>query len=223
MKPQHFTRRVLCKRPSLSAASMILLSALWIAVIDNNVLWSQLFSRLDVVSIQGSGYTLSLLCILVLIFSVPMLVLGQRVLLKPVIAMLLLTSGSLAYFTAEKGIVFDKEMIRNLVHTVRYQNTWESLELISGALFSHLAITTLTPLILLMWIKVRGHGFLLDNAWRLGYTIILTGAASALILANFKSVTYVSRENRDLESVITPWYALKSLNLLHKNTLFTLP
>lgn len=213
-----FFTRLSGYRPSISAAPLILLSALWIAVMDNSALWHRLFERLDVVSTQGIGYTLTLLCLLVLIFSLPMLLLGQRALLKPVIAMLLVTSGSLSYFTAELGIVFDKEMVRNLVHTVLDQNTQEGMELISGALFSSLALTTLIPLLLLIWVRIRRTGFLLDNAWRLGYAIVFTGAVSALILANFKSVTYVSRENRDLESVITPWYALKSLDKLYSDT-----
>lgn len=221
MTPHNLALHVFRNRPSLPAAPLILLSALWIAIVDNGVLWRTLFSRLDVISFQGSGYALTLLSILVLLFSIPIMLLGQRVLLKPIIAMLLVTSGSLAYFTAELGIIFDKEMVRNLVHTVRDQNTQEGFELISGALLSSLAVTTLIPLALILWVKVRRNGFLLDNVWRLGYAIVLTGLVSALILANFKSVTYVSRQNRDLESVITPWYAFKSLDKLYSDTVKT--
>jgi len=221
MTPHTLALSVFQHRPSLSAAPIIVLSALWIAIVDNGILWRTLFTRLDIISIQGSGYTLTLLCILVFLFSLPMLLLGQRVLLKPIVAMLLVTSGSLAYFTAELGVIFDKEMVRNLVHTVRDQNTQEGFELISGALFSSLAVTTLIPLVLLLLVNVRHKGFLLDNAWRLAYAIVLAGLVSAMILANFKSVTYVSRVNRDLESVITPWYAFKSLDKLYSDTIKT--
>lgn len=213
--------KLVLNRPSISTAYFVFIFALWIAVVDNSSLWSRLFSRLDVVSPQGLGYALTLLFLLILVFSLPMLILGQRIFLKPVIAILLFTSGTLAYFTAELGIVFDKEMVRNLVHTVRDKNTQEGLELISGALFSNLGVTTFIPLVLLMWVNVRRDGLIVDNAYRVCYVIVLTGVVSALILANFKTVTYVSRENRDLESFMTPWYALKSLDKLYKDTLKT--
>lgn len=202
------------RRLTLSAPTLIVFTALWIAMIDNTVLWTTLYSRLDFVSVQGLGYVLTLLGIIVLLFSLPMFILGQRNLLKPLLAFLLLLSGVLAYFTADLGIVFDKEMVRNLLEAVSDQNTQEGLELVSFALLASVAMNSLVPLIFVFWVRIKPSGLLFDNAYRLGYLFIMIAVVAVLVLANFKSITYISRENNDLRRIITPSYALHSVQRL---------
>lgn len=201
-------------RPSLSAATLALLCAAWIATVDNAALWRALAGRIDLSATAGIGYAASLGAVIVLVVAVPMLVLGQRALLKPVLVGFLVLSGGLAYFTGQLGIVFDKEMLRNLAETVADRNTQEGLELVSPAMFASLALTTLVPILFVAWVRVRERAFVADQASRLGHAAALVAVVAVLVLVNFKSVSYVSRENDDLEALLTPWYPLKSLDKL---------
>ena len=97
----------------------------------NHSLFSKLNERLAVFSWDGAGFVTTLFALMLMLLSVPVLLFVPRFLLKAALIALVMLSAGLSYFTQNLGIVFDMDMVRNLVETVRDQNQQEARELLS--------------------------------------------------------------------------------------------
>jgi len=152
------------------------------------------------------------LLLLVTVISAGFLLVGFQRLLKPVLVGMVMLSSVLSYFTQELGIVFDKEMIHNVAETVRDRNQQEALELLSLALVAHVIVYGILPSALILILRQRRQSLtrqVLSHAGYLGGLLLLVVLA---VFANFKTVSYFARANRDLRFYGTPAYALASLN-----------
>lgn len=205
----------------LSAPALITASVLWVAIAANQTLWSEVLARLSPLSFSSAGYSLTLLSLMVLLLSTPLLILGQRWLLKPMLITLLLTCGTLAYFTQELGVVFDIEMVRNTLEAIRDRNMQEGTELLSLSLISYLLITMAGPIVLMFFVRINYGSLWREQLRRLLWWGSLACITGTLVMVNFKSVTYFSRENKTLEVYLTPFYAMQSAKKLitrHRKT-----
>ncbi len=202
------------RRLSLSAPAVIVATVLWISLVANQTLWTEVSERLAPLSLSGFGYVLTLLSLMVLLLSTPLLVLAQRWLLKPLLIALLLFSGTLAYFTQQLGVIFDVEMVRNVIETVRDQNTQEGAELVSISMIGFLLLTMTLPIILIVRTHIDYGSLGRDHLRRVMWWFGLVCLTGALVLFNFKYITYFSRENKDLEVYLTPLYTIKTTNKL---------
>ena len=204
----------LSRRLSLSAPAVIVATVVWISLVANQTLWGEISDRLAPLSISGFGYVLTLLSLMVLLLSTPLLVLAQRWLLKPLLIALLLISGTLAYFTQQLGVVFDVEMVRNVIETVRDQNTQEGAELVSVSMIGFLLLTMTLPIVLIVRTRIDYGSLWRDHLRRVAWWLGLVCVTGSLVLINFKYVTYFSRENNDLQVYLTPFYTIKTTNKL---------
>lgn len=202
------SRRV--RRPVMRAPMLIALSTLWICVIDNATLWTEVGSRLSPFNGSALGYVATLLGLMVVLLALPLLLLGQRYLLKPVLLSILLLSGVLAYFTRHLGVVFDLEMIRNVTETVRDANAQEGLELLSWSMLWSVLATTALPAALVLWVRIDYGTVWVDAGRRLVWASGMVLVVLTLVMFNFRYITYVSRENSDLEAYLTPFYSIKT-------------
>ncbi len=142
-----------------------------------------------------------------------MFVLGQKYLLKPVIVFILFSSAILSYFSQELGVVFDVDMVRNTIETIKDNNQQEATELISAPLIKHVLIYGLLPSLLLFFVNVKYQTFLKEIRTRLFYLLGLILIVVVLVVSNFKFAGYFFRENRDLSVYVTPLYAYDSLGV----------
>lgn len=207
-------RALIALRPEMSAPRLIVAVLAWIVVVDNTALWQRIVERLDGHVLQGAGYmgALGLLMMLILYVLLQVVTLGP--LLKPALLTLLGVSGAISYFSNQLGIVFDVEMLRNMAETVRDRNSQEAAELVSLSLLGHLALTVLPPALFVLWCRVAPAGVVRATARRLGWGVALGVLATVMVFANFRYVTYFSRENNDLEVYLNPLYPAKSLERL---------
>lgn len=206
----------LTRRITLSPPMVIVATVLWIALVANQTLWSEISNRLAPMSLLGYGYLLTLLSLMVLLLSTPLLFVAQRWLLKPLLITLLLLSGTLAYFTQQLGVIFDVEMVRNVVETVRDRNIQEGAELISVSMIAFLLLTMTLPIVLIIRIHINYGSLWRDQLRRLLWGLGLVCVTGSLVFANFKHITYFSRENNDLEVYLTPFYTIKTSGKLLK-------
>jgi lipid A ethanolaminephosphotransferase len=206
----------IARRLTLSAPMAIVATVLWISIVANQTLWSEISVRLAPLSVSGFGYALSLLSLMVVLLSTPLLMIAQRWILKPLLIALLLLSGTLAYFTQELGVIFDVEMVRNVVETVRDRNTQEGAELISASMLGFLLLTMTLPIALILRSRINYGSLWRDQMRRVAWWLGLVCISGSLVLVNFKYVTYFSRENNDLEVYLTPFYTMKTTNKLVK-------
>ena len=207
-------KRQLTRRFSISAPALILLTVLWIALIANQSLWGQISDRLAPWSLSSIGYMLALLSLMVILLATPLLIVAQRWLLKPLLISLLLFSATLAYFTQQLGVIFDIEMVRNVVETIVDQNTQEGAELISWSMISFVALSTAFPLFVIARSNIKKSTLLQDQLSRVGWWCAMACITAGLVAVNFKYVTYFSRENHDLEVYLTPFYTVKTARQL---------
>lgn len=192
-------------------AFLATLVTMFLTAAYNHSLFSKLNERLAVFSWDGAGFVTTLFALMLMLLSVPVLLFVPRFLLKAVLIALVMLSAGLNYFTQNLGIVFDMDMVRNLVETVRDQNQQEARELLSLPLILHLVLWGVLPSIIIALIPLQAA----QKWWkslgiRLIYTLILISIAVSLFVVNNKYATFFARENGDLKAYITPLFALNS-------------
>ena len=192
-------------------AFLATLVTMFLTAAYNHSLFSKLNERLAVFSWDGAGFVATLFALMLMLLSVPVLLFVPRFLLKAVLIALVMLSAGLSYFTQNLGVVFDMDMVRNLVETVRDQNQQEARELLSLPLILHLVLWGVLPSIIIALIPLQAA----QKWWkslgiRLIYTLILISIAVSLFVVNNKYATFFARENGDLKAYITPLFALNS-------------
>lgn len=195
----------------ISSIGLILLVSLFITLVDNQVFLAKLSERLDVSSLQGFGYLLTIYGLIFFTLVLIQLFIAQRFFLKPVIFLLLVSSAVLAYFGQELGVIFNVDMVRNIVDNVKDNNKHEAMELISGPLIKHVLLFGVLPFVFVLITRVTYKSFFKEIFWRMLTAIGLVLLVGGLLLANYKYATFFSRENRDLRVYLTPLYAIDSV------------
>ncbi len=198
-------------RPRLSSGQFIVLVSLFIVLANNQVFFSKLASRLDIMTPQGAGYALTIYAVIMSILALLLFLFGQKFLLKPLAIILLLFSAVLSYFTQEIGVIFNVDMVRNTIETIKDNNPQEATELLSFPLFWHVFLYGMLPALLVLWVKISYKTVLKEQLTRVAYVLGLGAVVLGLIMLNFKYTTFFSRENRDLRVYITPLYAIDSI------------
>lgn len=201
---------------AVSPPLLVFSVVVWVCTVNNAVLWSRILQRFDQLSLSAVGYLLALLGLMVFLLAVPLLLLAPRLILKPVLLFLLGLSGVLSYFTAEMGIVYDVEMVRNVIEAVKDRNTQESLELASASMFFFLLPTTLLPAVWVFTVPVRRVLWWRELLARLVWLLVLVLVIGGLVVMNFKYLSYFSRENNDLQIYLNPFYMMNSAKKLLK-------
>ena len=198
-------------RFQFSSIKLILLVSLFITILNNQVFFSKASERLELFSFEGGVYLFTVYTIIFSLLVFVHFVVGQKYLLKALMVLLLLLSATLSYFNQELGVIFDGDMIRNIVETIKDNNKQEAFELLSLPLLKHIFLYGLLPAFFVLSVKITRRTFVKESLIRAGYGVGLFLLVAALILINFKYVTYFSRENRDLRFYITPLFAVDSL------------
>lgn len=210
------TKKPWLREISIGAPQLIVATVVWICLFANQSLWSQINDRLSPWSLSSIAYMLTLLSLMVVILTTPLLIFAQRWLLKPLLISLLLVCATLAYFTQQLGVIFDIEMVRNVLETIKDNNTQEGAELISWSMISSLFLMTALPILVILVARVNYGSVLGDQCRRVVCFVALAAISVSLVSINFKYITYFSRENNDLEVYLTPFYTIKTTSQLFK-------
>jgi len=198
-------------RLKISSAKLILLVSVFIALLNNQVFFSKLSERLDLTTFQGGGYAVTIYAVMIMVIALLLFVVGQKYILKSLVIILLLFAATLSYFTQEIGVIFDIDMVRNTIETIKDNNQQEATELLSYPLIKHIFLYGVLPSFFVLWVKISYKNLFKELATRLIYIFGLGVIVVALIMMNFKYTTYFSRENRDLRVYLTPLYAIDSI------------
>ncbi|HHS89386.1 MAG TPA: phosphoethanolamine--lipid A transferase [Rhodobacteraceae bacterium] len=208
------------KRFSTSPITLALLVSLFITIADNAVFWSSLNGRLDLLDLKALGFALTFFSLIAGLLMLIFLIFGQRYLLKPVLILFLLVSAVVSYFNGI-GVVIDDSMLRNVLETIRDQNTNEATELLSRSLLLHLSMYGLLPALLVALVHIRYHKPVPELLTRVAASATVVVVIATLVMLNFKYLTYFSRENRDLRMTITPFFPMSSIaKLVRKSHAF---
>ncbi len=188
---------------SLSASTTILFSSLVIATLYNVTLWRLLFTRLNLISIEGALFCLLLLSLIGLPVLIVLLFFGHKHTLKPLLYFFILLSCFISWFN-KLGVVIDEEMIRNVFQT----NSREAFELLNIPLVQHVFVYAVLPLAFIYKLRIRFSSLPTEITWRVASAGALLLIIFLLTVSNFKFTSYFGRENRDLRLYINPGFTL---------------
>ena len=197
-------------KPRISAWLLALVVAIYITAANNDLLFLSLRGRMDHLSMPGGAYLVTMFVFLSGAQCIVFLALGTRYLLKPILVTFILLSAILSYFTQDLGVLFDQEMIRNVVETFRDHNLQQALELVSFAFVKHLFIFGVLPSVFVSLLTVEHKDFRLEFGSRMACALSVVAVLAVLALPNWKYLAYFSVENRDLRMYMTPIYAFGS-------------
>ncbi len=194
-----------------SSVNLIVLVSLFIALVNNRAFFAKVSERLDVYTFEGAIYVVTIYAIIFSVVALIQLAIGHRFLLKGIMVLLLFVSAVLSYFNQELGVIFDVDMIRNVVETVKDNNKQEAMELLSFPLVKHVFLFGILPAVFVLFSKITYRPFVKEILIRIAYAIGLVLLVVVLLLINYKYTVYFSRQNRDLRYYITPIYAIGSV------------
>jgi len=198
-------------RIRLTAWKLSLLAAIFIVAVNNHALFAHLVERLPMNSMAGVAYLALIASLMVAVLFALFMLLGVGPLLKPLIVALLVLSALLGFFTNDMGVVFDQEMIRNSLETIRDANGQEAIELLSWSLAGYLLLYAIAPAVCVLSVQRVRRPLLSELRSRALCLALGAAVIGTLALPNYKYVTYFSVENRDLRLEVTPIFAVMSL------------
>jgi len=204
MKITGFLKR-LCT--SFNYLTVSFLTAGYIVLIDNQMLWHNLASRLDLGTPSHWQLALTFGAIMLLLTQILLLLGSFRCAFKPFLVTLLLTAAAISYFTDGFGVIIDKSMIRNILET----NFNEAGELITWSLIWHVLLYGGLPAILVILAPIR------FPTWQFGWLQRTSGIAvslllvAALLATNYKELSLFGRKNNDLRMYINPIFPIVSV------------
>jgi len=158
----------------------------------------------------GWGFALALALMLVAVNYLLLAAVCTRHTVKPVLALLLVTTALATHFMQQYGAYLDPSMMRNVLRT----DFTEARELFSWALLPHLLLYAALPLVLLWRVRVR------PRRWHraLGLRLATTAGALALLVGalmlNFQSLASMMRNHKEMRYLITPANYLWSLGVV---------
>lgn len=144
----------------------------------------------------------SIFCILFLPFS-----------LKPVAIILILASGISAYFMQAYGVIIDKDMLLNVLHT----DTKEAFSYFSTGLVFWIIFTTILPCVYVLFVKINYDSF--KNELKLRAKIISFSIVAIAIIFSLTSKIFIPffREHSNLRTALLPYYPIYSAIKLVKS------
>jgi len=139
--------------------------------------------------------------------------------LKPVVLVFLLLTAVVSYFDSSLGVIFDKEMIRNVVDTIREQNSAEAMELVSVPMLVYVFIFSAPIVAMTFWTRIRPETWLRNVRNRVVTTVAMVALLAVAITPVFKDVSFFWREHHDLRVHAMPFFPILSAKRLAKQML----
>ena len=195
----------------ISSVHLILFVSAFIILINNRVFFSEVSKRLDIYSLQGGSYVLTFSLMMIAVLALFFLIVGQKYLLKALLILFLIVSSIMSYFTQELGVIFEVDMIRNVVETIKDNNKQEALELLSPPLLWHVFLLGLLPSFFVLITNIQYKTASKEILSRIIYSVGVISVVLAMFMLNFKYMSFFSRENRDLRVYVTPVFPVLSL------------
>ncbi|WP_095049248.1 phosphoethanolamine transferase [Pseudomonas sp. Irchel s3h9] len=176
-----------------------LIASAFLLIGCNFVLWQHLF---EITAADGKGIAMRVAfgVMILAAFNIVLTVLAFRPLLKPLLTVIFLISGGVAYFMSQYGVMIDAGMLRNFAET----NATEVRDLLSLKLFAYILLLGVLPSWLLWKVPVnyrRWHRELISK--------VIVGVASVAViggvaLANYQGLSSLFRNHHEIRLMLVP-------------------
>jgi lipid A ethanolaminephosphotransferase len=192
----------------------ILLTSLFITFAYNLKFLKILYEKIGFSSFPSIYFFFAIIIAIIASISILLLIFGHKYVLKPLAIFLIILSSILSFYNQQFGVTIDEHMIINVLET----NVKEVMDLMSVGLFIHFFFLGIIPSIIICFIEIEYVSFKKDFLVR-SFSITAAFLIVAVItFANFKHVSFITRQNNTLNQYITPLYTLNHayrLSILH--------
>jgi len=190
--PQRNDRRW---RPRLSAEALILLASAWFVIALNGPFWEGARTATDSLRVLAS---LGLAMFALQAFLLGLLCWGRAA--RFVLAVLLLVSAFAHWYMVRYAVVFDSEMIRNVLHT----DVAESRELMTPGMLLHALLFGVLPAALVLLVRTSRRPWLRGLLLHAGFLLAMLALTAGAIMASSQGVFSLVRTHKALRYQITP-------------------
>ena len=195
---------------------LILILAAYFAFILNLGLWQFVFEQVEITSSTMLLFVVSLLCLLMILFTWFFSLLLIPVLGKPIIIGLLLISSAVNCFTYTMGVVIDSDMIRNVFET----DLREASDFVTWSNFCWVLVTGILPAVLLALCKIQYQSCKKELLLRTVFFLV-----GAMVIGGFsvpltKEYTSFLRNHSKARKLVNTFYYINStVQYFHKDSL----
>lgn len=188
-------------RPSLqSPLTLAWLTALWLAALCNWPLWQRMAALPELGNARGWLFIALFIGMVTGLFGALLSLLAWRALVKPVLAICLLSAAALAHFIGSYGIVVDPTMVTNIVQT----DTREAADLLSLRLAASLALLAGVPIVWLWRRRIDAVRWPRRLALNLASFVAGIALMVAFALIGFADLASTMRNHKSLRYMISP-------------------
>lgn len=191
----------------MSVNKLLLLVSLFIVLIDNNALWSTLWSALGANPASHLVFMFSFMVFLLTLTLLLLSLFGFTRIIKPAVMVVLILSSVIAYFIDNMHVIFSVSMMQNVFET----DVKEANELINAGMFLHIVVFGLLPALLVWFIKIDSGSVAKELLSRTKMLSVMLLAATLTVFWAYKDYSLVLRENRSIRYLVNPVYPVVSL------------
>ena len=193
----------------------ILLASLFITFAYNLKFLKILYGKIGFSSFSSIYFFFAIIVTIIALISILLLIFGQKYVLKPLTIFLIILSAILSFYNQQFGVTVDEQMIINTLQT----DVNEAMDLMSVVFFIHIFFFGIIPSIIIYYIEIEYGSFKKDFLIRLSLIMTVFLIVAVIIFANFKQVSFITREYKKFNRNITPLYTLFSTYELGKLSL----
>lgn len=192
----------------------ILLTSLFITFAYNLKFLKILYGNIGFSSYASVYFFFAIIIAIISAISILLLIFGHKYVLKPLAIFLIILSAILSFYNQQFGVTVDEQMIINTLQT----DVKEAMDLMSVSFFIHIFFLGIIPSIIIYFIEIE-YGSLKDLLVRVFSILAAFLVVAVITFANFKQVSFITRQNNTLNQHITPLYTLTSTYRLAKLSL----
>ena len=205
----------LSQRPTLAVNTLLITVTLYLALTQNGALWHLVRSQLPDTLGPDDLRLIAALAMILMAGNFTILALfSARPILKPALALLLVTSVACNHFMTRYGAVIDSHMLINVMET----NPREASELISPTLLGQLLLWAALPMALIWRLRITKRGAAGECARRVLWILALWAAAGLAVGLQYKEASIWLRTHSEIQKYPNPFYPVGSaLKLAHRH------
>lgn len=210
--------KMLMPRFECRAFHLLLLSSV-LSVFLFNATFLQLFwTQVHIESIHAGLFAFSVPVIMVIILALFFSLMSMIVGVKVAVIVNLMFGAIISYATSQYGIVFDKEMLRNIFET----NSQEAFSYLNFTVVMYMLVAVVLPAILVVKLRIKDT---VKQRLVSITTLNIIGLVGVIVIAGgfYKDYAAFFRNHKELTKYITPIAAYDSTYKYMRDTYFTDP
>ncbi|MBZ8140618.1 phosphoethanolamine transferase [Rubrivivax gelatinosus] len=192
----------------LNPVQLTWIAALFFTTIGNLVLWQTLWPKIEIDSLRGLLFAISLPVFVFCLFNLLLTpVLALPYVRKPLLAMLVVVSAGCQYFMLEYQVLIDRSMVQNVFET----NQAELGAYFSVPLLLTILVLGVLPAAAMVSIPGNKTGRVRQSVlWWLGHVLVTLLVLAAVTLLFYKDYASLLRNNRQIRDQVLPFNVVRS-------------